>query len=284
MTPLCQVKRNYFDTTRGVPVSQEVVSRGRDLKLGPWPQCDCQSSHSMFFPGSRLNSSFNNCILPWASFPWLPCSLQPPPLKVSAAGYAIEGSLLGFSACLLRKRFGCWEGGSPGTEACLLKCTLGRMPPPLLQLLIPPVASVAGARAALPGKGLWFPSSSFGAYGATQWLSGLVQQPRGPKSASPCVLRAYILWQAAERAVLGKLRVSLWAFPIFPLTPHPKYPGQVPVSSRNKGNEWRGSFDGGWWKFFREGLWFAFSVLCFSEDSSGKIPCFGPIFLISWER
>lgn len=33
----------------------------------------------------------------------------------------------------------------------LLKCTLGHMPPPLLQLLIL-VASVAGARAALLGK------------------------------------------------------------------------------------------------------------------------------------
>lgn len=100
-------------------------------------------------PGSIPVSIIAYC--PELHFPWLPCSLQPPPLKVSAAGYAIEGRLLGFSASLLRNRLAVEKGGSPGTEACSLKCTLGHMPPPLLQLLIL-VASVAGARAALLGK------------------------------------------------------------------------------------------------------------------------------------
>lgn len=98
MTCLPQVKRFCFDTKRGVPLSQEVTSLGRILKLGPWPQCDCQGAHGEFFPGSRLNSSFSNCMLPWAPFTWLSASLQPPPLKVGALGFARERRWLLFTA------------------------------------------------------------------------------------------------------------------------------------------------------------------------------------------
>lgn len=44
------------------------------------------------------------------------------------------------------------ERGSPGTGACLLKCTVVHMPPSLLQLVVLPVASTASARVALLGK------------------------------------------------------------------------------------------------------------------------------------
>lgn len=177
-----------FDTKRGVSVYQEVVSHGRNWKLGPWPQCDCQSPHSMLFPGSRLNSSFNNCILPWASFTWLSRSLQPPPLKVGAAGYAIEGKFpiffclpyfWGIGWLLRRGALLDWERASWSELWCI--CLLHFFG----------FCHISWSFCCkCEGSLVWFPRSSCEAFGAAHWLSSLVQQLRDPKSAFPCVLRA----------------------------------------------------------------------------------------------
>lgn len=170
MTFLYQVKRYYFAKKRGMPLYQEVVSLERNLKLGPWPQCDCQSSHDMFLPESRLHSSFNNCILPWAS--WLFGSLQTPPLKIGAVRFASQGRLLLFSSLPYF-----WGTGQEEP-------------------------SWNGRESAFVGKSEWFPGCSCGTH-VVHRLCSVASGSRVLGMHFLVLLEQNILWPAAEFAILG---------------------------------------------------------------------------------